>query len=156
MSNFNRFLERIGLQPGINSSETSTRLPSRNDSISQNNLAAFRTITTMLAEIERSTPVEIGDNLPGLEDTEKRQMLKLSDAFSQLAVGQHEIVAVTTSIANNVLKVLITQNYARDDKDSFSTTHLQIMSPSEPDDLIQGQSTFDYMKKYTTNSDDFW
>jgi len=110
----------------------------------------------MLAEIERSTPVEIGDNLPGLEGSEKRQQLKLSEAFSHLAVGQHEIVAVTTRIADNVLKVLITQNYGRDDKDTYSTTpHLEIMSPSKPDDL-QGRSGFDYMKSYIRTSENYW
>ncbi|KIJ90291.1 hypothetical protein K443DRAFT_116785, partial [Laccaria amethystina LaAM-08-1] len=107
----------------------------------------------MLAELKRSTSIEIGDNLPGLEDSDKRQQLKLSDAFSHLVVGEHEIVAVTTRIADKVWNVLITKNYSRDDNDTFPTTpYLEIMSPSKPDDL-KGQSAFEYMRSYTSNPD---
>lgn len=160
MANFDRFLERIGFKrpgPGTNSSETPTPLPDSDGSISEGgNLAAFRTITTMLAEIERGTPVEIGDNLPGLKDSDERQQLKLSNAFSHLAVGQHEVVAVTTRIVDKALNVLITKNHERDDNDIFpATAHLEITSPSEPSDL-QGRSAFEYMKTFTSNSDKYW
>ena len=155
MLGFNR-TEELGISgvPTLALHSDDPRRPSIN-----NRHAAFRTITKMLADLERNTPVHIGDNLRSLEDSKARLQLKLSDAFGQLAVGRHEIVAVTTRISEpNVLKVLITKNYTRDDGDTLlpPTAHPIISSPLEPNDLIQGQSAFDYMTAYTTNCENYW
>ena len=105
-------------------------------------------MTTMLMEIKRSTPVQIkiGDNLRSLQDFKEHLQLKLSEAFSQLAVGQHEIVAITT----------MTKNYACNDGDPLPVgTHPIISSPLEPGDL-QGWSALEYMIEYTKNDVNYW
>lgn len=62
------------------------------------NILAFRTITTLLANIPRTTPSIPTDNLqdPTWQDKQTRQELKICDAFAQLAVSQHDVVAVST------------------------------------------------------------
>ena len=168
MADFETFVQRIlgfkrtGEVPIRSSFEALTPLPGPDDSTfegnshSNNTLEAFKTITTMLAEIERSTPVQIGDNLRSLQDSEERLQLKLSEAFGQLAVGQHEIVAVTTRFAERALKVVMTKNYARDDGDPLPPgPHPMISSPSEPGDL-QGRSALEYMTQYTTDVVNYW
>jgi hypothetical protein len=167
MADFETFVQRIlgfkrtGEIGKQKTSEAPTLLPGPDDPIFEgipiaNKLAAYKTITSMLAEIKRSTAVQIGDNLQSLQDSEERLQLKVSDAFGQLAVGQHEIVAVTTTIAERLFKVVVTKNYARDDKDPLPPTpHPIILHPLEPDDL-QGWSAFDYMIAYTKNSANYW
>lgn len=52
----------------------------------------------MLADIQRSSPVKVVNNLEELiEDTTERQEVRISDAMAHLAVSEHEVAAVTTS-----------------------------------------------------------
>ena len=75
---------------------------------------------------------------------------------TELAVGQHKIVAVTMRIAKHVLKVVITKNYAHDDGDTLPPTpHPIISSLLEPGDL-QGWSMFDYMMAYMKACENYW
>ena len=75
-------------------------------------------ITTMLTEIERSTPVQIRDNLRSLQDSKEHLQLKLS------------------KIAEQALKVVMTKNYAHDDRDPLPLgPHPMILSPLEQSDL---------------------
>ena len=75
-------------------------------------------ITTMLTEIERSTPVQIRDNLQSLQDSKEHLQLKLS------------------KIAEHALKVVMTKNYAHDDGDPLPLgPHPMILSPLEQSDL---------------------
>jgi hypothetical protein len=62
------------------------------------NILAFRTITTLLANIPCTTPSIPTDNLqdPTWQNKQTRQELKICDAFAQLAVSQHDVVAVST------------------------------------------------------------
>ena len=110
----------------------------------------------MLTEIERSTPVQIRDNLWSLQHSKECLQLKLSEAFSQLAVCQHEIIAVTTRIAVHALKVVMTKNYPHDDGDPLPLgPHPMILSPLEPGDLW-GWSALEYMTKYTKDDINYW
>ncbi|KAF8952139.1 hypothetical protein BDZ97DRAFT_1745881 [Flammula alnicola] len=62
------------------------------------NILAFRTITTILAQLPRSTPIEAIDNLEDqTTDPDARQELRISDAFAHLAVGEHDVAALTTN-----------------------------------------------------------
>ena len=69
------------------------------------NILVFRTITALLANIPRTTPFRATDNLqdPQWQSSPIRQELKISDAFAQLAVSQHDVVAVSTVRGGPVL-----------------------------------------------------
>ena len=62
------------------------------------NILVFRTITTLLAYLPRTIPSTPTDNLqdPQWQDKQTRRELKICDAFAQLAVSQHDVVAVST------------------------------------------------------------
>ena len=64
------------------------------------NILVFRTITTLLANIPRTSPLTPTDNLQDAQwqNKQTRQQLKISDAFAQLAVAQHDVVAVSTAV----------------------------------------------------------
>lgn len=61
-------------------------------------ILVFRTITTLLAHLPRTTPIPPADNLqdPEWQNKQTRLELKISDAFAQLAISEHDIVAVST------------------------------------------------------------
>jgi hypothetical protein len=69
------------------------------------NILVFRTITALLANIPRTTPFRATDNLqdPQWQSRPTHQELKISDAFAQLAVSQHDVVAVSTVRGGPVL-----------------------------------------------------
>jgi len=65
------------------------------------NILAFRTITTLLSHIPRTTPIAPTDNFQQSKWQEAQEEqtlheLRISDAFAQLAVSEHDIVAVST------------------------------------------------------------
>jgi len=62
------------------------------------NILAFRTITSILAQLPRTKPFEAIDNLKAQKwDPAERQEVKISDAFAHLAVAQHDVAALATS-----------------------------------------------------------
>jgi hypothetical protein len=67
------------------------------------NILAFRTITTMLTQIQQNRPFKISD-IVGMSDME-RQELKISNAISTVAVANHDIVAVVAKRAPKKLEV---------------------------------------------------
>ena len=75
------------------------------------NILAFRTITTLLAQIPRATQLESIDYLEDkITDRPNRRILKISDAFAHIAAGQHDVTAVTTNhtVHSTDLQVLVT------------------------------------------------
>jgi hypothetical protein len=69
----------------------------RNDTIPEN-ILAFRTITTILSQLPRSAPIEAINNLDGqIKDSGDRRETRISDAFAHLAVGEHDVAALTTN-----------------------------------------------------------
>lgn len=62
------------------------------------NILAFRKITSMLSQLPRSTPIEVIDNLDDVSINKlDRQILKMSDAFAHVTVGEHDIAALTAN-----------------------------------------------------------
>ena len=67
------------------------------------NILAFRTITTMLGLIQQERPFKISDlKIPAEHDRE----LKITSALANVAVAQHEIVAVATVHSAEELEVI--------------------------------------------------
>jgi len=62
------------------------------------NILVFRTITTLLGHLPRTTPIAPADNFadPTWQTRQVRLELKISDAFALLAVSEHDVVAVST------------------------------------------------------------
>ncbi|KDR67659.1 hypothetical protein GALMADRAFT_231839 [Galerina marginata CBS 339.88] len=62
------------------------------------NIQVFRTITTLLAQLQHMVPFKPTDNLEKKEwrSSQTPRELRISDAFAQLAVSQHNVVAVST------------------------------------------------------------
>jgi hypothetical protein len=108
--------------PTIHHTPTSTM--SIPDNIPEN-ILVFRTITTLLANIPRTEPFTPIDNLrdPHWQNKHTRQELKISDAFAQLAVSQHDVVAVSTVRGGPVLHLLTCANEA-------TQTQAEILSSS--------------------------
>ena len=62
------------------------------------NILVFRTITSILAQLQRSRPIETIDNLQDRSvDLDYRQEIRTSDAFALLATGGQEVVALATN-----------------------------------------------------------
>ena len=143
--------------PGI----TSTDIP--------RNILAFRTITTLLAQIPRATQLVNIDYLEDkIKDTSYRRILKISDAFAHIAGGPNDITAVATNhtVPTTDLQVLVTAPsvpvslprtqpngflsqlsfmWTRNGRwDETLSETLSIISPSEPRDLNQ-RSVGDYL-----------
>ena len=84
------FVSGLQNSSGINNTASTSNVP--------RNILAFRTITTLLAQLPRSTPIEAVDNLETrIMDSNARQQVKVSDAFAHLAVGEHDVTALTTN-----------------------------------------------------------
>lgn len=63
------------------------------------NILAFRTITTLLAQLPRATQLKRIDYLDDhIQSSSKRRILKISDAFAHLAAAEHGVTAVTTNL----------------------------------------------------------
>jgi hypothetical protein len=62
------------------------------------NILAFRTITTILGQLPRTTPIEVTDNLESnILNSYDRQEVRMTDAFAHIAAGEHDIAAITTN-----------------------------------------------------------
>ena len=62
------------------------------------NVLAFRTITSILAQLQRSRPIETIDNLQDKSvDLDYRREIRICDAFALLAAGGQEVVALATN-----------------------------------------------------------
>ena len=84
------FVSGLQNSSGIDNTASTSNVP--------RNILAFRTITTLLAQLPRSTPIEAVDNLETrIMDSNIRQQVKVSDAFAHLAVGEHDVTALTTN-----------------------------------------------------------
>jgi hypothetical protein len=127
------------------------------------NILAFRTITTLLALIQQERPFKVSDESVMEMDQLERQELKISSAFSNLAVTDNDIVAVVTKSSPETLAVivctrlsnhessfispqsipknplsriwhfLVTKNFRRDDSKSTWVTDPTIFDPEIPD-----------------------
>ena len=62
------------------------------------NILAFRTITTILSILPRSTPIEAIDNLEDqITKADYRQQVRVYDAFAHVAAGENDVAALTSS-----------------------------------------------------------
>ncbi len=138
------------------------------------NILVFRTMTTLLAHLPRTVPIAPTDNLqePTWQTKQTRQELKISDAFAQLAVSQHDVVAVSTfrgwgldlvtstdqdatetqaestSVLDKIVKAwqfLITRNDRPADSATSSGEYPTVIPSQEPPDL-NGRTAYEYMK----------
>jgi len=138
------------------------------------NILVFRTMTTLLAHLPRTVPIAPTDNLqePTWQTKQTRQELKISDAFAQLAVSQHDVVAVSTfrgwgldlvtstdqdvtetqaestSVLDKIVKAwqfLITRNDRPADSATSSGEYPTVVPSQEPPDL-NGRTAYEYMK----------
>jgi hypothetical protein len=142
------------------------------------NILAFRTITTLLAQIPRATQLKSIDYLEvEITDRPSRRILKISDAFAHIAGGPQDITAVTTNHAvhSRDLQVLVTspsvpvslrstqpngllsqlsfmctRNDRRDDDPPSKTCYPTMTSPHEPLDLNK-RSADDYLSALLDN-----
>jgi len=69
------------------------------------NILAFRTITTMLACIQQERPFKFSLNNSKISGAQQRE-LKISNAFANLAVAKHDVVAVATVQSPDELNVV--------------------------------------------------
>lgn len=97
------------------------------------NILKFRTITTMLANLPRTIPSIPTDNLedPQWAESRIRQELKILDAFAQLAVSQHDVVAVST------FRGLGLEMVACADQETTQTAQTEAQSKSMLDSAIE-------------------
>jgi hypothetical protein len=138
------------------------------------NILVFRTITMLLAQLPRTVPIVPTDNFqePAWQTKQMRQELKISDAFAQLAVSQHDVVAVSavrgrgldlvtstdqdatetqaesTSVLGQIAKAwrfVVTRNDRPDDSATSSGEHPTIIPSQEPLNL-DGRTAYEYMK----------
>jgi hypothetical protein len=140
------------------------------------NILVFRTMTTLLAQLPRTVPIPPTDNFqqPAWQFKQTRQELKISDAFAQLAVSQHDVVAVSTvrgwrglglvtcvdqdatetqaestsllaKLRNVAWRFFITRNDRPDDPATSSGDYPTIVPSEEPLDL-NGRTAYKYMK----------
>lgn|SRR5271156_563820 len=86
-------------------------------------ILAFRTITTLLEIIQQERPFKIIEDDPKLSDSDRRE-LKLSSAFSTVAVANHEVVAVVAKQCPGKLEVMAC-NYE-------DSTNQQTIEPPQP------------------------
>lgn len=70
------------------------------------NHLAFRTITKLLAQIQQERMFQVLEKTPTKLLDPVLQELRLSSAFSTIAVIEHEIIAVVTSITPELLTVI--------------------------------------------------
>ena len=97
------------------------------------NILKFRTITTMLAHLPRMIPSIPTDNLedPQWAESHIRQELKILDASAQLAVSQHDVVAVST------FRGLGLEMVACADQETTQTAQTEAQSKSMLDSAIE-------------------
>ncbi|KJA17468.1 hypothetical protein HYPSUDRAFT_57717 [Hypholoma sublateritium FD-334 SS-4] len=70
------------------------------------NILAFRTITTLLSRIQQGRASQVPQPYTAQLNRDERRELKISNAFSTLAVIEHEIVAVVTNRDTETLEVI--------------------------------------------------
>lgn len=73
------------------------------------NVLAFRTITTMLGQIQQEKRFKAED-VEAIADPEERLELKISNAFSTVAVIDHQVISVVTKRNVEKLQILATCN----------------------------------------------
>ena len=76
------------------------------------NILAFRTITTLLAKIQQERPIAYS-NASDRRDIspEKKQELKISNAFANLAVTNTDVVALVSKNLGDRLEVIACSNH---------------------------------------------
>jgi|SRR5271169_2238922 len=70
------------------------------------NILAFRTITKLLSQIQQERAFQVSHSEATRRLPEERLELKLSNAFSTVAVIEHEVVAVVTKRTSETLNVI--------------------------------------------------
>jgi hypothetical protein len=89
--------------------------PSRSNDDIPRNILAFRTITTMLASIQQGQPFKFSLNDSKLSAAQQQE-LKISNALANLAIADHEIVAVATAQRAEELSVFACSPSESNDK----------------------------------------
>lgn len=107
-------------------------LPSPEGHIPEN-ILAFRTITTWLEGIQRQRPFKL------VEDAGLQHELRLSTAFSTVAVINHEVVAVVAKDNGGILEVIVCINHSPDQSQ-------QITTQTSSNSIISNVSTFLFAK----------
>jgi hypothetical protein len=85
------------------------------------NILAFRTITTILAGIQQERPFKFSMKDSEISPAQKDQ-LKISNALANLAVAEHDIVAVTTVLSPEELNVIACRNSDSNDESPSSSS----------------------------------
>src|SRR6202046_5711418 len=78
------------------------------------NILAFRMITTLLQKVQQQS-FTITEEEPGSSESDQKE-LQISTAFSTVAVINHEVVAVATSLLPKKLKVIVSTNSRDEDQ----------------------------------------
>lgn len=134
---------KLFMTPSANtgSSESSLNvLPHDRDAPSEGipqNILAFRTITTLLEIIQQERPFKVIDDERKLSDSDRRE-LKLSSAFSTVAVANHEVVAIVAKQCPGKLEVMAC---------NYDSTNQQTIEPPQP----SSNSTFSFAVLFTKN-----
>ena len=102
--------------------------PSRSNDDIPRNILAFRTITTMLASIQQGRPFKFSLNDSKLSAAQQQE-LKISNALANLAIADHEVVAVATAHAEE-LSVIACSPSESNDKSPLSKPLLAPLSDS--------------------------
>lgn len=95
------------------------------------NILAFRTITTMLAQIRQEQPFKVSDPRLDMSD-QNRHELKISNALATVAVTDKDIVAVTTKRHSKQLEVIVCTRLCYDHEN-------QLITQSSPSSTIMSQ-----------------
>ena len=85
------------------------------------NILAFRTITRMLASIQQERPFQFSLDNSKISGAQHRE-LKISNAFANLAVAEHNVIAVATVQSPDELNVVACSHSDSNDESPPSTS----------------------------------
>jgi hypothetical protein len=85
------------------------------------NILAFRAITRMLACIQQEQPFKFSVNNSKISGAQQRE-LKISNAFANLAVAEHDVIAVATGQSPDKLNVVACSHSDSNDESPLSTS----------------------------------
>lgn len=121
------------------------------------NIKAFRTITMLLNQLQPKIEKEARPEMTGPE----RKLANISDAFAQLAVTEHDVIAVATRflvsgvevVASTNWDMFLTKNFRHNDvEDNQNDNKLPtLMCPLPPNTVAM-----DDVKKYLAGLREAW
>jgi len=89
------------------------------------NILAFHTITKLLSQIQQERVFQVSQPEPKLQRQERLE-LKISNAFSTLAVIEHEVVAVVTKRTPEVLNIIACTQTSISEDPFIAPSHLLV------------------------------